>query len=211
MLLYIIKTPLLWKIRMINEWWIRKNVEGSGHSLFPSTVLAIAWTDWGKTGKLSLDCLCLGPSFEQRTFRIQVRSITIWLSQLGHIFQFHNFILLYDYIVTWRLKAGIMESERTSIADQHFGKHILEVTQSTVEPPLLSSRLLRFVAKDKANNNKMSESLEMIIYIRHAWKLVQSRRLQSRDIIQRFFIPHSSDRVVMHSEGVKCVSCYIWL
>jgi hypothetical protein len=87
-----------------------------------------------------------------------------------------------------------VEPERTTIAEQHFGKHILEVTQSTAEPPLLSSMLLRFVATDKANNNRMSEALEVVIYIRSAWKLDQSRRFQLRDIIQRFSLRHSTDR-----------------
>jgi hypothetical protein len=91
------------------------------------------------------------------------------------------------YNVTWRLKAGIVEPERTSIAEQYFCKHDLEVTQSTAEPPLLSSRMLRFVAKDKTNNNRMSELFELVIYILCAWKLVQSRRFHSREIRKTFF------------------------
>jgi hypothetical protein len=79
--------------------------------------------------------------------------------------------------VTWRLKAGIVEPERTSIARQRFAKHIHKVTQSTIGHPLLSSRLLRFVAPQKTSN-RMSEPFEMMIYIRSAWKLVQSRKMQ---------------------------------
>jgi hypothetical protein len=39
-----------------------------------------------------------------------------------------------------RLKAGIVEPERTSIAEQRFGNHILEVTQAAMGPPLLDSK-----------------------------------------------------------------------
>jgi hypothetical protein len=56
-----------------------------------------------------------------------------------------------------------------SVTEQYFGKHIVEVTQSTVETPLLSSRLLCFVATDKTNNNRMSAPLQIVIYIRSAW------------------------------------------
>jgi hypothetical protein len=37
-----------------------------------------------------------------------------------------------------------------AVARQRIGEHILEVTQSTVGPPLLSNRLFRFVATDNS-------------------------------------------------------------
>jgi hypothetical protein len=43
--------------------------------------------------------------------------------------------------------------------------------QSIISPPLLSSRLLRFVATDKTSNNRVSETFEMVTYIRAAWNL----------------------------------------
>jgi hypothetical protein len=51
-----------------------------------------------------------------------------------------------------RLKAGIVEPESTSIAGQRFGKHILEVTQSTVRPPLLGSKSLNTESRDNIQN-----------------------------------------------------------
>jgi hypothetical protein len=65
-----------------------------------------------------------------------------------------------------------------SIVEQHFSKHILEIMQSTVETPLFS---------------RVSEPLEVVIHIRSAWKLVQSRRFQS-EYSDRFSIRHLSDR-----------------
>jgi hypothetical protein len=49
---------------------------------------------------------------------------------------------------------------------------------------LPTSRLLGFVATDKIINNRMSEPFELVVDIRSAWKLVQSRRFQSRGIRQ---------------------------
>jgi hypothetical protein len=64
-----------------------------------------------------------------------------------------------------------------TVVRQRFCKHIPEVTQSTMGPPLPGSRSLgaRFVAMDKTKKNRViHELLEMVIYIRFAWKLVQS-------------------------------------
>jgi hypothetical protein len=47
-------------------------------------------------------------------------------------------------------KAGITaKSSGSPFAKQRFGKHVSEVKLSTVGPPLLSSRFLRFVETDK--------------------------------------------------------------
>jgi hypothetical protein len=43
-------------------------------------------------------------------------------------------------IVTWRLKAGIVKSERTAIARWQFAKHFPSITPSTNTRPLLGSR-----------------------------------------------------------------------
>jgi hypothetical protein len=59
-----------------------------------------------------------------------------------------------------------MEPARTSIGEQQFGKYILELTQSTIEPPLLSSRLLGFVATVRTNNKRMSEVQRFFTEIR---------------------------------------------
>jgi hypothetical protein len=65
-----------------------------------------------------------------------------------------------------------------TVARQRFVKHIHEVTQSTVGTPLLGSRLLGTFPSNgqNTNNNRvMHELLELVIYIRFAWKLVQSQ------------------------------------
>jgi hypothetical protein len=47
---------------------------------------------------------------------------------------------------------------------------------------LLSNRLLRFVATDRTNSNRKSELFEVVIDIRDDWRLIRSRRSQSREI-----------------------------
>jgi hypothetical protein len=37
--------------RMINEWWIWKDIEGSDHGLFQYTLLVLAWGNWRKPWK----------------------------------------------------------------------------------------------------------------------------------------------------------------
>jgi hypothetical protein len=81
-------------------------------------------------------------------------------------------------------------------AGQRFCKHILEVTQSTVGPPLLSSR--------KTNKNRMRQPFEMVTDILAAWKLQKSRNsfvrvIRQTDVVQGssvceqwFFVRHSS-------------------
>jgi hypothetical protein len=56
-----------------------------------------------------------------------------------------------------------------TIARQRFGKHILEVTQSTVGPPLLGSKSLNTDSRD--NGRITEEPFEMVTYICAAWKL----------------------------------------
>jgi hypothetical protein len=34
--------------RMINEWWIWKDIEGRDHGLFQYTILVLPWGDWRK-------------------------------------------------------------------------------------------------------------------------------------------------------------------
>jgi hypothetical protein len=52
-----------------------------------------------------------------------------------------------------RLKAKIVEPEQTSIAEQRIGENILEVTQSTVGPPLLGSKSLNTDTRDNGRIN----------------------------------------------------------
>jgi hypothetical protein len=68
-----------------------------------------------------------------------------------------------------------------TVARQRFGKHIPEFIQLTVGSLLLRSRSVgaRFVATDKNNNRVIHKLLEMVIYIRFAWKLIQSTRVHS--------------------------------
>jgi hypothetical protein len=40
--------------RLIDEWWSRKDLEGSDYGLIWGTVPAFAWRDWGKTWKASV-------------------------------------------------------------------------------------------------------------------------------------------------------------
>jgi hypothetical protein len=72
--------------------------------------------------------------------------------------------------------------------------------QSTVEPPLLSSRLLRFVATDKTDNNRMSELFDLVIFDPHGnW-------FSPGDFIsERFFME------TRRTDVVQCASCYNWL
>jgi hypothetical protein len=51
------------------------------------------------------------------------------------------------------LKAGIVDPESTSIARQNFSKHILEVKQSTVGPPLLGSKWLNIESRGNSQND----------------------------------------------------------
>jgi hypothetical protein len=41
------------KDRMINEWWIGKDVEGSDRGLIWGNIPAVAWRDWGKPRETS--------------------------------------------------------------------------------------------------------------------------------------------------------------
>jgi hypothetical protein len=50
--------------KMINEWWIGKNVEGSGHAIFQH--LAFAWMDWWKFWKWSLSILSVSGEIRSR-------------------------------------------------------------------------------------------------------------------------------------------------
>jgi hypothetical protein len=71
-------------------------------------------------------------------------------------------------------------------ARQRFGKHIPEVTQSTVGPPLLVSRSLgtfRSNGQNTNNNRVIQVMLENVIYIRFVWKLIQFRRVQLQGIL----------------------------
>jgi hypothetical protein len=67
-----------------------------------------------------------------------------------------------------------------TVARQRFSKHISEVTQSTVGPPLLGSRSLgTFLSNGQNTNNRViHEFFEVVFYVRFAWKLVQARRVQ---------------------------------
>jgi hypothetical protein len=69
-----------------------------------------------------------------------------------------------------------------TVARQRLGKHMSEVTKSTLGPPLLgSTSLVTFRSNgQKTNNNRViHEPLKMVISIQFAWKLVQFRRIHS--------------------------------
>jgi hypothetical protein len=68
-----------------------------------------------------------------------------------------------------------------TVTRQRFGKHILDVTQSTVGLPLLGSTSLgtfRSNGRDTNNNRVIHELLELVISMEFVRKLVQFRRVQ---------------------------------
>jgi ribosomal protein L30/L7E len=85
-------------------------------------------------------------------YNTREHNATIKLLRLNHVFHLifyqvsHSYKIagniIVVYIVTWRLKVGIAESEKTSIARQQLGKHIpaAKKAQSTIEEmPFLSN------------------------------------------------------------------------
>jgi hypothetical protein len=104
----------------------------------------------------------------------------------------------------------------TTVARQRFGKHITEVTQSTVGPPLLGSRSLGIFRSNRQNTNNsrvIHELLDMVICNLFAWKLVQSRRVQSQGILRSSFVTVENTRsLVRNGASLRqplTVSCYI--
>jgi hypothetical protein len=68
--------------RMIGEWWIGKDVEGSGRSLLWSTILTFTWRDWEKPKILNRDSR---PIFESRTpeYEAEVLTTQTWRLVFG--------------------------------------------------------------------------------------------------------------------------------
>jgi hypothetical protein len=70
--------------------------------------------------------------------------------------------------------------------------------RSTIEPSLLSSRLLHFTAADKTNNNRMSEPFHMVIYgvfrAQADWTFILLSELPAKELchLLRIMPPHST-------------------
>jgi hypothetical protein len=93
-----------------------------------------------------------------------------------------------------------------TVARQQFGKHISEVRQSAAGSLLLSNRSLGTFhsnGQNTDNNRRIHEMFQVVLYIRFAFKLVQSRRIQSQGILNSAFLREFNDSVCSDPSFVR--------
>jgi hypothetical protein len=86
--------------RMINEYKVRKNMEGSGHGLIWSTNLAFAWMYWGKLGNI-IGIAGLQAEIWTRSTKYEAPDCNIWLSPW--LWSFISFTVLQFFIIASHL------------------------------------------------------------------------------------------------------------
>jgi hypothetical protein len=87
--------------RMINEWWVTKNMERGGHVVICSNILAFAWRDWEKTWQTSVGVV--GVLAETQTRNLPKSGYDYyWLSQFDP--SFTCWIEIWMSLEQWKCK-----------------------------------------------------------------------------------------------------------